>query len=206
MVAQKSFKSITTFALSCVMLIFVQVDRAFCQQLSGLSIGESFTQTKLLGFPPSQLNRSGPFLIAKWDMPDGNFLSVTATADGVIVFLESNWGYGVSGRFTDFPGLVFGKTTLAEVRKLTGSNGFCFLSRGCVSDSGSGIVNFNSYGVSGNNNVVITFITVSDYAMASKDPSNAVLDSIIVGYKPYLNGIWGKEKISDPKYRPIKLK
>ena len=42
--------------------------------------------------------------------------------------------------------------------------------------------------------------------MASKDPSNAVLDSIIVGYKPYLNGIWGKEKISDPKYRPIKLK
>lgn len=186
-----------------VFLQAVSSGKAFGQQLSGLSVGDNISQTESLGFAPSEVNRSGAFVIAKWEMPDGNSLSVTALADGTIVYLESDWGHGISGRFTDFPGIVFGKTSLRDIRNLTGSNGFCFTGTGCVSDSGNGVINFNSYGISEKPDVVVTFITVSEYATAANGNEDALLDAIIVAYKPYLHGIWGEETISDPKYNPI---
>lgn len=181
-------------------LAFASASRA--QQLSGISIGDNIKATDSLGFAPSQVNRNGPFVISKWSMPDGNDLSVTATADGTIVFMENDWNGGVSGRFTDFPGLVFGKTTLNDIRKLTGSNGYCYVGTGCVQSGNNSLVSFNSFAFSHDKNIVITFITVLA-ANSKPDPGKGQLRAIILAYDPYLRGIWGEKTIADPKYRSI---
>ena len=99
---------------------------ASAQSLSGLRVGDDLSSTARLGLSPVERNRSGPFTITKWRLPDGNELSVTAGSNGKIVYIESDWVRSPSGTYSDFPGLYFGRTSLTDIRQKFGSNGFAY--------------------------------------------------------------------------------
>ena len=85
--------------------------------LSGLKIGDPISTVSSIGLAPSAKNRTGPFTTIRWVFPDGNELSVTCSSTGKIVYIESDWGEQQSGVISDFPGLNYGGTTLADLRR-----------------------------------------------------------------------------------------
>jgi hypothetical protein len=181
------------------------------QSLSDIRIGEDITAVSRLGSPPSARNQMGIATLSKWSFPDGNELSVTSvTATGKIVYIESDWGGQQAGTITDFPGFYYGRTTLVDIRKRFGNNGFSFKGREAVRGPGNSIVLFNSYEISDKDNVIVTFVTSisgKNISLAKKDPSTlanfAELNSIILGDARYLRNTWGANLVFDPEYSKI---
>jgi len=177
------------------------------RSLSGIHVGEKVGAVSRIGIAPSAKNQMGPQTLFKWIFPDKNVLSVTAITDtGRIVFIEHDWGGDSRGSLTDFPNFYFGTTTLAEIRKHFGSNGFIFdqSPTGPISD---GIVLSNSYEIA-NTDIIVTFITKILFAESSANSgqedigNNAKLDAIILADSNYLGRLWGKT-MGDPAYRPV---
>jgi len=179
---------------------------ALAQAMSGISVGDTLAKTSELGIKPTFKENMGPFLIQKWRLGDGNDLSITAVrTSGQIVYMETNWGGKSSGAFSDVNGMVYGKTTLAEIRKRFGSNGFAYRDRGTGVELEDSIALFNSYELEGHPGLVATFITrLSHRDAKAKKPYEAKLDTIIVGHSSYLDTIWGDDKVFDDDYQKIK--
>ncbi len=72
---------------------------------------------------PSTTDTDHDITFTKWLFDNGNNLSVTSTPDKKITFIEADWGGNSAASKSDFPGLTYGKTTLAELRERFGSNG-----------------------------------------------------------------------------------
>lgn len=183
---------------------------ASAQSLSGLRIGESISSTPRLGAPPDETNQAGPFVMKKWTLGNGNQLSITAVAQtGRIVYMESDWGKRQAGSPSDFPGLAFGSTTLRDIRKHFGNNGFAFRAHvGFPTSDGTAL--FNCYQLTASASTVVAFVTIisgqqGEEVLANKlvGEDAAKLDALILADMPYLETIWGKEKIFDGSYRPI---
>lgn len=180
------------------------------QSLSGLSLSDTLARTSTIGMAPSASNEMGPHSLRRWTFPDGNELSVTARrSDGRIVYMESSWGGRVPGSPTDYPGVKFGETTLTELRRLMGSNGFTYASR-AVFKTDEGIGTSNSYEIAGRPGAVLTFITlvrgkdVDDVGSGKRKLGDvAKVDSVILADAGYLEGAWGKERGMDPAARPV---
>ncbi len=185
-------------------VILTGVLSAHAQSLSGLQIGDPLSTVAKIGLEPASINRTGQFTMVRWEFPDGNELSITSV-NNRIIYMESDWGKRQAGSFTDFPGIIYGRTTLDELRRLFGSNGFCYTDRGCSFLLDGGSLYFNSYEFTGDNDTVITFITRDINFKFPPKSGDAVVDAIIVGYPPYLDGIWGSSKVFDPEYKPIDL-
>jgi hypothetical protein len=101
---------------------------ADAQTLSGVRIGDELpTAIRQIGYPPDKADRAGPYAYAMWKLGDANELHVTMqTADGRIVYMESDWGGFVGDRGapeTDFPHFLFGRTTQRDIAAATGSRG-----------------------------------------------------------------------------------
>ncbi|MFD0937190.1 hypothetical protein ACFQ12_18665 [Methylobacterium trifolii] len=147
----------------------------------------------------------------KWVFQDGNELAVTARrSDGRIVYLESSWGGRVAGSPTDYPGVNFGETTLADLRARLGSNGFTYVSR-TMFEIPDGIGTANSYEVASSSGAVVTFISVVkkgdiDAVRTGKRKLGEVakVDSIVLADASYLDGLWGKERRADPNAMPVR--
>jgi clan AA aspartic protease (TIGR02281 family) len=190
-------------------LVFIMLSTAHAQSLSGIHVGDSYSNVQqIIGFPSSRSERSGPFSVAKWLLGDGNSLSVTARSDtGKIVYIESDWGGNTT--YTDFPNLHFGKTTLADIKQKFGSDNFGWYG-GPMPDRS--IVMQNSYRISPGN-VIITFTTKISPAQAtqnkvkgSSDPSNLLkLVAISLSTQEYLASIWGTEHLPGESRRNIDL-
>jgi hypothetical protein len=197
---------------TAVSLIFVVCYgcAAAAQSLSGVHIGDNIRVTARLGAPPKSKSQSGPFIMQKWELEDGNDLSVTTTKGGTIVYIETDWGGGQGGAYSDFPGFYYGRTTLDGIRKTLGSNGFAFGDRTAMRSPDGSIVFFNSYGISGNDDVIVSFITsiskneASRLGKSGEIESYATLKSIILGYPEYLRNIWGSQLVYDPAYQKIR--
>jgi len=185
---------------------------AQAQSLSGASIGGNIeAAAKEIGSKPIARETSGPFEMRKWKLADGNDLSLTAERKtGKIVYAETNWNGGVSGRTSDFPGFTYGKTTLGEIRNQFGSNGFAYQQRMFL-DTPDGIVMFTSWEVE-DSGVIATFVTKMSKkdSQAFKRSKNfdidkaAKLDTIIIANADYLDSIWGEEKHKSPDLKPIR--
>jgi len=120
--------------------------------------------------------------------------------------MESDWAGKSDDSSCDLPGLRFGVTTLADIRKRFGSNGFGFKNRDAVISVPDGVVLFNSYEVG---NVVVTFITkVNDNGAVSVKPEEvptpvadrAKLDAISIADAGYAETEWGT-RLDDPQYK-----
>lgn len=106
---------------------------------------------------------------------------------------------------SDFPGLTFGTTTLADLRQKFGSNGFAFEQHGGVVKVREGVVLINSYEVG---SVVATFVTKVDsrHASSASDISeNAVLVALSIADPHYANSVWGQRNY-DQNYHQIEWK
>jgi hypothetical protein len=194
-----------------VFLLFLFSGVVDAQTMYGIRVGDHLSSTSKIGLAPVVEEETGPFVIRKWRFSDTNELSVTAFRNtGKIIYMETNWNGDRRGALSDIPGMIYGKTTLSDMRKQFGSNGFSYEERGSVVTVRDGIIMINSYQIMGTNHV-ITFITkISEKNISRADKAKnvadlAFLDTIIIGDTAYLDTVWGKAKIFDKQYKPIKL-
>jgi hypothetical protein len=186
---------------------------AQAQSLSGIKVGEEISSATKLAARPLPSRSVAPHEERRWKLPDGNRLSIAADPETKrIVYAEKKWSGGATGRPADFPGFVYGETTLADIRAHAQNNGFAFKER-LIDVRPDGLALFNAYEVEGAPGLVVTFVT----KLSKKDEGRlrtskpnvdinraARLDSIILADAGYLDTIWGDGKLKDKANKPIR--
>ncbi|RVK59251.1 hypothetical protein CN155_08220 [Sinorhizobium meliloti] len=190
---------------------------AMAQSMSGVTIGSDRAALNQLGTKPTSTQAMGPHTAVKFHLPGGNELSATfLRSTGKIVYLETDWGGEPGGAFSDFEGLKYGHTSLADIRRHFGHNGMMFDARQGVSMlPDGGVALFNSYEISGSD-VIATFVTtISAAALAELQARHgneklsdhigpaAKLNALILAERNYVDTIWGAKKTYDQRYAPI---
>ena len=197
----------TAAILATCLLLPVGLARA--QSLSSLHIGDPAEKLSVLGKAASSESYKD-MTVKRWILPNGCDLTVTTDKNGRIVSLESDWNRTGDSPQCDLPWLRFGVTTLAEIRKRFGSNGFAFKGQAGQLLAEDGAVLLNSYEVADS---VITFYNkVSNAEVATLDPEgsstvadHARLDAISIASQSYAKSEWG-DRVYDPQYKKIKWK
>ena len=204
------FSSNTVFAITIFFLVAGVLD-VHAQSLSNLRIGDDVSRLSSLGYQPSDTGTYKSFDLRKWRFSNENELSVTTSKSGRIVYVESDWGGKTDETACDLPGLKFGVTTLSELRRRLGSNGFEFQNRAGVMEVSDGIIMMNSYEVG---NIVVTFITkvtekeyvnIKESGKSWVVADHARLDAISIAEAGYAEGEWG-DRIYDPNYKKVEWK
>jgi len=200
------------FAVGTAGLLFAAglANPCAAQSLLGTRVGEPSTMLSRLG-PAAETDNYKGMTVRRWNLPNGNEFSATVGANGKIAYLESDWNGKSDDSGCDLQGLRFGITTLSELRKRFGSNGFEYTARGFVADTQDGVVMMNSYDAGG---VVITFYTKinrDEFSRAKASGTNplladyAKLDAISLTNHAYANSEWG-DRVYDPAYKKIDWK
>jgi hypothetical protein len=180
------------------------------QSLSSLRVGDPVSKLSALG-KATAIDAYKDMHVSRWVLPNGNELSATSNKAGLIVHLEADWTAGKTDNpACDLAGLRFGVTTLAELRKRFGSNGFAFKERSGQVLAADGAVMVNSYEAG---DVVVTFYNkVSNAEVATLDAEgrssiadHARLDAISISDAAYAKGEWG-DRVYDPKYKKVDWK
>jgi hypothetical protein len=185
---------------------------AQAQSLSGIKVGEEVSSASKIDARPLPSKNREPHEARRWKLPDGNRLSVAADPETKrIVYAEKTWG-GTQGKPADFPGFVYGQTTLADIRAHAQNNGFAFKEH-LIGVRPDGLALFNAYEIEGAPGVVVTFVT----KLSKKDDERlrtgkgnvdinraARLDAIILADAGYLDAVWGDAKLRDKAYKPIR--
>jgi hypothetical protein len=196
-----------------IVALLIAIGYSVCasgQSLSALKIVDPSSQLSSLGKPAAIDNENG-MTVRRWIIPNGNELSITTDMADKIVYMESDWNPGKDDTTAcDLPGLRFGVTTLAQLRKRFGSNGFAFKDQAGQLLTEDGAVMLNSYEASG---FVITFYNkVSNKEVAQLNPESqgtiadhARLDAISIASPEYAKREWGN-RVYDPSYKPIDWK
>jgi hypothetical protein len=186
---------------------------AQAQSLSGIRVGEEASSASTIDARRLPSKSVAPHEARRWKLPDGNRLSVAADPETKkIVYAEKTWGGGVNGKSADFPGFVYGQTTLADIRAHAQNNGFAFKEH-LIGVRPDGLALFNAYEIEGAPGVVVTFVT----KLSKKDDERlrtgkanvdinraARLDAIILADAGYLDTLWGDAKLRDKAYKPIR--
>ena len=185
---------------------------AQAQSLSGIKVGAEISSVAKIAARPLASKSVDPAEERRWKLPDGNRLSVAADPETKrIVYAEKTWG-GAHGKPADFPGFVYGQTTLADIRAHAQNNGFAFKEH-LIDVRPDGLALFNAYEVEGAPGLVVTFVT----KLSRKDDERlrtgntnvdinraARLDAIILADAGYLDTIWGDAKLRGRAYKPIR--
>ncbi len=185
--------------------------RAHAQSIDGFQIGADVKGAMLTHTAPAAAGKLGDFDAYRWQLDNGNVTSVTAAQDsGTIVFIESDWGGEGAKPATDLPGVNFGATSLADIRKKFGSNGFSFKAHS-VKALGDELVSVNCFELAVDKNKVLAFASAMPIAQlesADKPPPTDKLkvQAVILADMTYLQSIWGADRVADPKYRPVQWK
>ena len=186
---------------------------AQAQSLSGIKVGDEISSASRLDARPLPSKSGDPRGERRWKLPNGNRLSVAADpGTQKIVYAETKWGGGAHGKPADFPGFVYGETTLADIRAHAQNNGFAFKEH-LIDVRPDGLALFNAYEVEGAPGVVVTFVTrlsMKDHERLRNGKANvdinraARLDAIILADARYLDTIWGDAKLRGKAYKPIR--
>ncbi|AVR47054.1 hypothetical protein C7S20_18370 [Christiangramia fulva] len=144
--------------------------------------------------------------IIKYRTNNGNDLSLTFENDKV-VYMENDWLHQPEGSKPLFSDFTFGKTSIGDIRKKFGSNGFLYSNRS-FSSTDTHLVTFNCFEFDTDKNEVL--VTITGVPIAEKDQVNKnniseklKLLAIIIADKKYLDKIWGEEKVFDENYKKI---
>jgi hypothetical protein len=191
----------------------ISAGTAHAQSIFGFKVGEDLRVAAKTHPQPSNTQSLGSFAAVKWDLPKGNAVSVTASPDtGTIVFIESDWGGDPANTAVEVPGMEFGKTTLADIRKHFQSNGFAFKSNlGGITQEN--LVSFNCYQIDTDPDLIVVFVTklpIKDVPIVAGKPKPDMgrgrLDAVILASLAYLKGIWGEDRVFDATYHPVAWK
>lgn len=189
--------------------VLTAVSLAHAQSLSSVQIGDTSSKLSPLGKPAS-LEAEKDGTVRRWTLPNGNDLSATTDRDSHVVYLEADWNHTDANTGCDLPWLQFGATTLTQIRKHFGSNGFAFKGQAGQLLAKDGAVLLNSYELG---NTVITFYNkVSNAEISKLNPEgqssfadHARLDAISFASQGYAKAQWG-DRIYDPRYQQIAWK
>lgn len=142
----------------------------------------------------------------KYKTEDGNHFSVTSE-NGKVVYMENDWLQDSTARKPLCTDLQFGKTSLHEIRKKFGTNGFAYTERQAFT-ADKDLIEFNCFEFDMPNNEILVTITkmpltsdVTEQNVADK----LLLGAIIIADKNYLDKTWGDKKIFDRNYKKIKF-
>jgi len=200
-------------AARLLLVATISTGAARAQSISGFKVGDDLRVVAKSHPKPDVSEPLGSFAASKWNLSNGNAVSVTASPQtGKIVFIESDWGGDPAGGATDVPGMQFGMTTLADIREKFGSNGFAFKATlGQATDDR--LVFFNCYQIDGDPDLTVVFITtlpIKDVPMVAGEPKldsgKARLDSVILASLAYLKEMWGDDRVFDAANRPVRWK
>jgi hypothetical protein len=142
----------------------------------------------------------------KYMTADGNHLSIT-TENGKVVFMENDWLHDKGGTTPLFTNFRFGETTLKEIRESLGTIGFTY-SANAYLKSEINLTTINCFEFESPENVVLVAVTKAPIKSITNKDAVAdflKLDAVILADKKYLDNLWGRKKIFDPKYKKIKL-
>lgn len=182
---------------------------AHAQTIEGFAVGGDIRLAAKAHPRPSVAEPLGSDAAFKWDLAAGNAVSVTASPQtGSIMFIEEDWGGNAAAAASAVPGLGVGASTLADIRKKFGSNGFGFKSN-AVTLRGEKIVSINCYQFAGKQNVVVALVTVlpiSDVVGGMPQTGKGRLQAVILADLGYLQGIWGSDRLFDREYQPVEWK
>jgi hypothetical protein len=163
--------------------------------LHGLHVGDDQAKFKTLPGKPTGPQRIGAFFARKWRFSNGDELSATTSKSGKIVYAELDWNGDAAGAATGLGGLVFGRTTLAEIRPACAQE-VGFDQRTPVQKSDDGVVWMISCSVGSVVLTTITEVTVAEYKKAHPDNQHleqyAKLVAVSISDPSYAQTIWGK--------------
>ena len=132
---------------------------AQAQTLNGIRIGEEISAASRMAGKSTARVAAGSHEEGRWRLPDGNKLALaTDPGNGRIAYAEEIWGGRPDGKPADFPGFIYGETTLADIRMHAENNGFAFVER-LIDERPDGLRLFNSDEVEGSPGLVVTFVT-----------------------------------------------
>ena len=148
--------------------------------------------------------------MSRYQLPNGNSLAITSESRAnKIIYVEQDWDGTKNGRSTGIEGLSFGVTTIADIRRKNGSNGFTWKGKD-VSEKNGSIIQYNAFEITDRPGAILVFITAVDIAEVKGKKVNANdvdklfrLRAIILASEEYLDAIWGEEKIYDKASRSI---
>ncbi|MEO7990717.1 MAG: hypothetical protein ABI663_14310 [Chryseolinea sp.] len=141
----------------------------------------------------------------KYRTENSNDFSIT-TENGRIVYMENDWLQEEKGQQPLYSDLKFGETSLSDIRKKFGTNGFMYKNRGPFTTE-TDLIEFNCFEFDSPNNeilVMITKVSLKSEVTEENVADQLKLDAMIIADKGYLDRTWGKEKILDPNYKKIK--
>jgi hypothetical protein len=142
----------------------------------------------------------------KYRTGNGNDLSVTIE-NNKVVYVENDWQHEIKGVKPLISDFKFGQTSLREIRKVFGTNGFTYEQRNdLITDTD--IVEFNCFEFDSPNNEVLVIITKSAIKPELTESNLAdrlKLESIVIAKREYLDEIWGDKKLFDANYKKISL-
>lgn len=172
--------------------------------ISMLNIKIGSPQSGLKNIKLEEVAKDGGMV--KYRTKNRNDFSITAV-DGKVAFMENDWLQDASAKTSLLPGFTFGETSLKDIRKKFGTNGFSYtnMSGGATETH---VIQLNCFEFdSPNNEVLVTITKVALDAGANEDNVSSLLklDALIIADKAYLDEIWGSEKVYDPNYKKIKL-
>jgi len=142
--------------------------------------------------------------MTKYQTKNGNDFSVTAI-DDKIVYMENDWLQNPKGEIPLYSEFKFGKTSLREIRKTFGTNGFIHVNQSSITTE-TDLVEFNCFEFDSPNNevfVAVTKVSLKANVTESNVADSLKLDAVIIADKNYLDKIWGDQKSFDPDYKKI---
>ena len=144
--------------------------------------------------------------IVKYRTKNGNDLSVTFE-NNLVVYMENDWSLQPEGAKPLYSNFTFGRTSLYDIRKAYGTNGFSYVNRS-VFTTETDLLTFNCFEFDSKKNevlVLITGVSMADEEVNVENISNKMkLVAMIIADKAYLDKIWGAEKIFSANYKKIK--
>ena len=209
-------RSLRLLALTVVALTLVSSHcDAQAQSVAGIAIGSPMSAVRQLNGTPADSLVNPPIAIRDFMLASGSQLEVTIDTDlDAVLWLHLGWAGNPEDAATDFGGFVFGKTTLAAIRKVCGSNGFCHLNGLAPAFENRGkFMMLNCYDVVGPEPLVVGFVTevaredveaVQNGTQGDTDLGDkARLSWIILASRTYMDAIWGEKRVSDDPCPPV---
>lgn len=211
--SRRSMRMIATVLLALIAVS--SLPNAQAQSVAGIAIGSPMSAVRQLRGATADSLVNPPLAIRDFMLASGSQLEVTVDTDrDAVLWLHLLWAGNPEDAATDFGGFVFGKTTLAAIRKACGSNGFCYINGlpPAFEDKGKFMM-LNCYDVVGPEPLVVGFATevAREDVEAAQDGTQGDTDLgdkarlcwIILAKRTYIDAIWGLERMSDDPCPPV---
>jgi hypothetical protein len=176
--------------------------------LLGLSIGAPESAERALGLAVADSAVAPALAIRRYELPDGGSLEVTVDRTTNQILLLQHLRLGQTGVIeADLAGFAYGRTTLGEIRKVCGSNGFIYPKGPTGDQVGDRFVLVNAYDIADQPLVVVflTSVPMDDVRkLAAGDRKNpealgdlAVLSGMILARRDFVEKVWGSGRMAD---------